>query len=91
MSIEDEIAPSGRVQDLASHRVAPGYRGRPGWYVLIWMLVMATAFRWSPHPAYGWRVMLLRAFGAAIGRGVKVRSSARVFYPWRPRIGDNSC
>ena len=79
-----------RLQDLASHQVAPGYRGRPSWYVLLWMLVMATVFRWSPHPAYAWRALLLRAFGASIGTNVKIRSSARVFYPWRLSIGDNS-
>lgn len=39
---------------------------------------------------YGWRRALLRAFGARIGKGVIVRPTARVTYPWKLSVGDNS-
>ncbi len=34
--------------------------------------------------------MLLRAFGAKIGRTVKIRPTASIVYPWKIRIGDFS-
>ena len=39
---------------------------------------------------YGWRVRLLRLFGAQVGRNVRIRPSVRVTYPWRLIIGDFS-
>jgi putative colanic acid biosynthesis acetyltransferase WcaF len=57
---------------------------------LLWWFVQDTLFRWSPRPAYGWRRFLLRLFGARLGRGVCIRPSARVEFPWRLEIGDYS-
>jgi putative colanic acid biosynthesis acetyltransferase WcaF len=37
---------------------------------------------------YGWRNSLLRMFGADIGKGVHIRPTARITYPWKVRIGD---
>ena len=37
---------------------------------------------------YGWRRFLLRAFGAQVGKGVLIRPSVSVTYPWKLRIGD---
>jgi putative colanic acid biosynthesis acetyltransferase WcaF len=39
---------------------------------------------------YGWRRFLLRLFGARIGKGVLVRGTARIAYPWKLAIGDFS-
>ena len=39
---------------------------------------------------YGWRRFLLRLFGAKIGKGVLIRPSVRVTYPWKLSIGDFS-
>jgi putative colanic acid biosynthesis acetyltransferase WcaF len=39
---------------------------------------------------YGWRRLLLRAFGARIGKGVLVRASVKIVYPWKLSIGDFS-
>lgn len=43
---------------------------------------------WLPGSA--WRVQLLRAFGANIGRGVVIKPGVRVKFPWRLRIGNHS-
>ncbi|WP_246469481.1 putative colanic acid biosynthesis acetyltransferase [Cohnella nanjingensis] len=68
-----------------------GYsRGRGGAVVLLWWLVQATLFRWSPQPLYDYRNRLLRLFGARIGSGVKIRPTARITYPWKVAIGDHS-
>jgi len=68
-----------------------GYdRGKNGAVVLLWWFVQATLFRCSPQPMYGFRRWLLRRFGASVGRGVKVRPTAVITYPWKVAIGDHS-
>ncbi|SDH20611.1 putative colanic acid biosynthesis acetyltransferase WcaF [Bradyrhizobium sp. Rc2d] len=76
-------------QDLSRSKAPPGFRGRSGIVVLIWQTIQQTLFAWSPQPAYGWRRWLLRAFGAEVGKGVLVRSTVRVTYPWKVKLGDH--
>lgn len=82
--------PVKRYQDLAAFSVPEGFRGRPAWFVQVWWLIDATLFRWSPQAFYGWRRWILRCFGARIGKGVLVRPSVRITYPWKVQIGDFS-
>jgi len=77
-------------QRLDVFRVPPGFRGRPAWFVQLWWLVQATLFRLSPQVLYGWRRWLLRRFGARIGKGVLLRPSAQITYPWKLAIGDHA-
>ncbi|UWR30451.1 WcaF family extracellular polysaccharide biosynthesis acetyltransferase [Sulfitobacter sp. W002] len=79
-----------KVQDLASFRVPTGFRGRSQLTCQLWWIVQATLFRLSPQPAYRWRAMLLRAFGAVVGSNTRIRPTARFTYPWKIKIGDNS-
>lgn len=79
-----------RTMDLSSFPQSGFSRGRPGWFVLLWWLVQATLFRCSLHNAYGFRNALLRLFGAKIGKGVKVRPDADLYFPWRITVGDHS-
>jgi len=76
-----------KVQDLSTFDMPANFRGRPGWYVQLWWIVDALLFRPSPQVCYGWRRMLLRWFGARIGRGAVIRPSARITYPWKVSIG----
>lgn len=78
------------IQDLKTFRLPPNFRGRPAWLVQLWWIVQATLFRWSPQFMYGWRNFLLRLFGAHIGRGVMIRPTAEITYPWKLTIGDYS-
>lgn len=78
----------GRIQDLSKSRVPPGFRGRPAWFVQFWWIVQALLFHPSPQVLYGWRRFLLRIFGARVGRGVLIRPSVSVTYPWKLTIGD---
>ncbi len=78
-----------RFQDLSQSKPPPGFRGRSGLTVLLWQTVQQTLFAWSPQPAYGWRRWLLRLFGAEVGRGVLVRPTARVTYPWKVKLGNH--
>jgi putative colanic acid biosynthesis acetyltransferase WcaF len=77
------------VQDLSSFELPPNFRGRPAWFVQLWWIVQATLFRMSPQILYGWRRFLLRLFGAKIGRGVIIRPTVEITYPWKLTIGDS--
>lgn len=79
---------SDSVQLLATFSLPKNFRGRNGVWVQMWWLVQATVFAWSPQFLYGWRRFLLRAFGARVGKGVIIRPTATVTYPWKVSIGD---
>lgn len=64
-------------------------RGRPRWVEALWLGIQGMTFSsWLPGSA--WRVSLLRAFGARIGRGVVIKPGVRVKFPWRLEVGDHS-
>ena len=81
---------SRRWQNLSAYSMPPGFRGRSALMVQLWWFVQATFFRWSPQALYGWRRFLLRLFSAKIGRGVIIRPTATITYPWKVSIGDYS-
>ncbi len=58
----------------------------------LWSLVQGTLFRFSPPRAHGFRVWLLRLFGADIPepRKVVIFASARVYFPWKLRLEPRS-
>lgn len=56
---------------------------------LLWALVQATLFRGSFHTMNGWRAMLLRLFGARVGKPVMIRRTVRIECPWNLTIGNN--
>jgi putative colanic acid biosynthesis acetyltransferase WcaF len=56
----------------------------------LWNFVQGTLFRWSPRPMHAWRAILLRAFGAEIGRGAHVYPGARVWAPWNLVVGEET-
>ncbi len=57
---------------------------------LLWIIIKTFAFMpYCPIPSKA-RVLLLRVFGARIGRGVVIRSRVNVMFPWRLSIGDHS-
>jgi putative colanic acid biosynthesis acetyltransferase WcaF len=82
--------PRQAVQDLKSFRLPQNFRGRPAWVVQLWWIVQASLFRMSPQVLYGWRRFLLRLFGCSVGKGVLVRPTAEITYPWKVSIGDYS-
>jgi putative colanic acid biosynthesis acetyltransferase WcaF len=54
---------------------------------VLWSVVYLLCFRPSPRVCYGWRRMLLRGFGARIGRNARIHPSARIWAPWKLTIG----
>jgi putative colanic acid biosynthesis acetyltransferase WcaF len=54
----------------------------------LWGIVWLLLFRPSPRPMHAWRALLLRLFGARLGKHVHVYGGARVWAPWLLTIGD---
>lgn len=79
-----------QMMNLKEFRVPKHFRGRSPLIVLLWDLVNRLLFKPSPKVAYGWRRFLLRRFGATIGRGVLIRPSVSITYPWKLYIGEYS-
>lgn len=57
---------------------------------LLWGAVLLLLFRPSPWFFHAPRRMLLRLFGAKIGRGVQIMPSVKIWAPWNLSIGDFS-
>ena len=58
---------------------------------VLWAVVWCLLFRPSPKIMLGWRRMLLRLFGARIGKGAKIMPSAKIWAPWNLTMGDEAC
>lgn len=57
----------------------------------LWRIVWLLLFRPTPRIFHPWRVLLLRLFGARLGRGVHPYPSVRIWAPWNLVMGDHSC
>ncbi|ADL55315.1 LbetaH domain-containing protein [Gallionella capsiferriformans] len=53
----------------------------------LWGIVYLLLFKISPRTFHAWRVLLLRAFGAKIGRGCHIYPSVKVWAPWNLSLG----
>ncbi len=78
------------MQKLNTFQLPNNFRGRSGLIVQLWWFVQAVLFKTSPQILYGWRRFILRLFGAKIGKGVVIRPSVTITYPWRVSIGNYS-
>lgn len=57
----------------------------------LWHAVWLVLYRPSPRALHVWRCLLLRLFGARLGRGVHPYPSARIWAPWNLEMGDYAC
>lgn len=61
-------------------------RGRTRWVEAVWLVTQALFVRsWLPGSFH--RRVLLRLFGAKIGKGVQIKPGLRVKFPWKLSIG----
>jgi putative colanic acid biosynthesis acetyltransferase WcaF len=84
------LAPKNEFQRLDKFELPAGFRGRSAPFVQFWWIVQSLIVKPLPQFCYGIRRVLLRAFGAKIGAGVKIRPGVEVTYPWKVIIGDHS-
>lgn len=68
--------------------VGPAFSLRNRMARVVWELVALLFFRFSPKPFHAWRAMLLRCFGAQVGRGVHVYPKAKIWAPWNLELAD---
>ena len=57
---------------------------------ILWRIVWVTLFLPSPKRLHFWRRLLLRIFGAQIGKHVRVFPNCRIWAPWNLTMKDNS-
>ena len=65
---------------------------KPGGNVLkraLWYFINVLFFLNPWNPISSLKVFLLRLFGAKIGKGVVVKPSVNIKYPWRLSVGNN--
>lgn len=77
-------------QRLDTFKVPNDFRGDSKFKVQLWAIIQTFFFAFSPQFMYGFRVFLLKMFGAEIGKNVLIRSSVKITYPWKLSIGDNT-
>ena len=75
--------------DLAGFTGRNYDKGRPLpmqalWFAVSWSILMKW---WCPSKV---RVLILRLFGAQIGKNTLIRHDVKVHWPWKLRIGDNT-
>jgi putative colanic acid biosynthesis acetyltransferase WcaF len=55
---------------------------------MVWQIAWGLLARFTPPQLAAWRRLLLRVFGAKVGRGAKVYGSARVWLPRNLELGE---
>lgn len=58
---------------------------------MVWQAVWLLLYRPTPRPFHAWRRLILRLFGARLGRSVHPYPSARIWAPWNLEMGDYAC
>ena len=75
--------------DISANRTVRSYGPREQMARILWALCLPL-FRLSPRPLWGWRVLLLRLFGAQVGMDVHVYPTVRISMPWNLNLGDQA-
>ncbi len=57
---------------------------------VLWGLVQASLFRFSPRPLYPWRAMLVRLFGADVPMSARIAPRATIWGPWNLTMGERA-
>ena len=70
--------------------IRPSFSLKNRIYRIIWSITYLLLFRISPKPLHSWRSLVLRLFGAKIGKGVHVYPKVEIWAPWNLIIGDES-
>ena len=75
--------------DLSSYSAARFDRGASRARELIWLFVNLVVFRLCPLSLSPLKRVVLRAFGAKVGRNVTIKPQVKITFPWKLTIGDH--
>ena len=56
----------------------------------LWGIACTLLFRWTPRPLHAWRAVVLRLFGARLGRACVVYPGVRIWAPWNLVMEDQA-
>lgn len=76
--------------DISANRRARKWSSRELIGRALWKIVSRPLFAWTPRQLWGLRRVILRMFGARIGRAVHIYPSVKVTIPWNLSIGNFS-
>ena len=57
---------------------------------VLWMASWLVLARFTPPPLHGWRRLVLKAFGARVGKGARIHASVTVWNPRNLELGDHA-
>lgn len=57
---------------------------------VVWGVAWLLLARYTPPPLHSWRRLVLRAFGAKVGRGARVYGSVSIWMPQHLELGENA-
>lgn len=75
--------------DLSTYDNSWYHPGTSKVWILVWIVVSTLFVRNPMIVSMTFKKMILRAFGAKIGKGVWVKPGVHIKYPWLLEIGDN--
>ena len=78
--------------DAESHRPlegGPSFSLGNRLFRVLWMATWLVLARFTPPPLHGWRRLILRAFGAKVGKGARVHASVAIWLPANLELGEN--
>ena len=55
---------------------------------VVWGMAWLVFARFTPPPLHAWRRLVLRAFGARVGRGARVHASVAIWLPRNLELGE---
>jgi putative colanic acid biosynthesis acetyltransferase WcaF len=75
--------------DLSTFSTGRFARGASTLKELLWLLVSFGLFRLCPLKLSVLKAVVLRWFGASVGRGVVIKPEVKITFPWKLTLGDH--
>jgi putative colanic acid biosynthesis acetyltransferase WcaF len=76
--------------DLSTYNNHPYNPGGNAIKRILWHYINAVFFKTGLLPINGFKVALLRLFGAKIGNNVTIKPGVNIKYPWHLTVGNNT-
>ena len=76
--------------DVVSNRASIKWSRKELFGRFLWDILGAPLFAWSPRQVWIWRRIVLRMFGARIGKAAHIFPTVKIAIPWNVSIGAES-